>query len=429
MLLSAAYALVPDLVVRTRDPTAEHAALASIALWSEQFTPTLSLVPPSAVLLEIGGSMRYFGGLARLRERLASGIADLGYRCAPAFAPTPTGGLLLARSGSAAPVLTADALPAALARLPLALLDCDIATIDALAAMGVHSFGDCLRLPRDGLARRFGQPLVDEIDRALGRRPDPRPPFIAPAQYRGQLELPAPVAEVDALAFALKRLVGELCGWLLGRGLGTMRMRLDLSHDLRRDRSAATTIVIRLSSPSRSPDHLLAVWRERLARLVLVDRVGGLVLLTEETASLASRNRGLLPGDDAAASEGSSLVDRLRARLGDEAIVRVEPHADHRPERAWRTGELDSPAASPGSGAPAPRPSWLLPEPERLGRVFESDRPWVLMDGPERIESGWWEGGDVRRDYYIARSPRGEVCWIYRDPRYEGEWFLHGVFG
>ena len=65
-----------------------------------------------------------------------------------------------------------------------------------------------------------------------------------------------------------------------------------------------------------------------------------------------------------------------------------------------------------------------------LGHRLEA-QPWVLRDGPERIESGWWDGADVRRDYFIAENPRGETVWIYRDHRYgtdDGEWFLHGLF-
>jgi protein ImuB len=77
-----------------------------------------------------------------------------------------------------------------------------------------------------------------------------------------------------------------------------------------------------------------------------------------------------------------------------------------------------------------PRPLWLLAEPEPLGHLIAA-QPWVLKDGPERIESGWWDGRDVRRDYFVAANPRGETVWIYRDHRYaidDGEWFLHGVF-
>jgi protein ImuB len=133
------------------------------------------------------------------------------------------------------------------------------------------------------------------------------------------------------------------------------------------------------------------------------------------------------------------LVDRLRARLGEDAVTLVAPHAEHRPERAWREQGIRHAA----SGNPArktgetvkwvpdpPRPVWLLAEPEPLGHLLEA-QPWVLRDGPERIESGWWDGADVRRDYFVAENPRGETMWIYRDHRYgieDGEWFLHGVF-
>jgi len=79
---------------------------------------------------------------------------------------------------------------------------------------------------------------------------------------------------------------------------------------------------------------------------------------------------------------------------------------------------------------PAPRPLWLLPVPQPLAGLLDA-QPWVLREGPERIESGWWDGADVRRDYYVAESPAGELAWIFRDHRRgtdDGEWFLHGLF-
>ncbi|HEY4637759.1 MAG TPA: DNA polymerase Y family protein, partial [Burkholderiales bacterium] len=69
--------------------------------------------------------------------------------------------------------------------------------------------------------------------------------------------------------------------------------------------------------------------------------------------------------------------------------------------------------------AEAARPLWLLEPPRRLG---EGD--FVLLAGPERIESGWWDGDDVARDYFIA-ARGASLAWIYRAR--EG-WFLHGLF-
>jgi len=242
--------------------------------------------------------------------------------------------------------------------------------------------------------------------------------------------------------------VQTLSTWLTARGLGVTRLTLTLAHErhVRARGLAATTVPLALGAPARTPLHLLGVIRERLARVMLPAPVEAVVLESGETAPLGGRNLGLLPGDEAAAAD-VPLLDRLRARLGEDAVTGVVPHAEHRPERALRTtlggndaaptdmGKRPVPARRRGKGPPplpeAPRPVWLLAEAEPLGQLFEA-RPWILRDGPERIESGWWDGADVRRDYFVAESPQGALMWIYRDHRYgteDGEWFVHGLFG
>ncbi len=494
-LVSAALALAPDLVLRDRDPGAEAAALAALATWATQFTPAVSLAPPDAVLAEIGGSLRLFGGLPRLSVHFTRGAHDLGYAARLAFAPTPTAALFFARAGENGvsgngvrstfpqapndilrqsgrksgpdPISGSDPIFAALAPLPLAHLGLDAAALATLAAAGITTFGQACALPRAALARRVGADLPVILDRARGLIADPRLPFVPPPRYEGRLELPAAVESVEALAFAVNRLVHELAGWLLGRGLGAVELSLALAHERHvalRAGTPATHARFALAAPAREPAHLIMVLRERLARVALPAPVVAITLASEATAPLAGRNLGLLPGDEALATV--PLIDRLRARLGDDAVTRVVPHAEHRPERAWKSrakygfpANLEATAARAGkvvsdptfpaqkkSAAPdprttagaakacplpdAPRPLWLLAEPEPLGHRLEA-RPWVLRDGPERIESGWWDGADVRRDYFVAENPRGEQVWIYRDHRYgsdDGEWFLHGLF-
>ena len=52
----------------------------------------------------------------------------------------------------------------------------------------------------------------------------------------------------------------------------------------------------------------------------------------------------------------------------------------------------------------------------------------TLLAGPERIESGWWDGHDVARDYFVACNPTEALVWIYRERNAGGGWFLHGFF-
>ncbi|MEO5733757.1 MAG: DNA polymerase Y family protein, partial [Rubrivivax sp.] len=142
------------------------------------------------------------------------------------------------------------------------------------------------------------------------------------------------------------------------------------------------------------------------------------------------------------------------ARLGDAQVLRLEAVADHRPEHASRSvpatgapvavSAMPMPMSMPGAVAalqtlPLHRPVWLLPEPlplaERQMLPLLNGQPLQPVSGPERIESGWWDGPPAVRDYFIVQDADGALLWIYRnrlpDAPSAGEptWFLQGRFG
>lgn len=423
MKVSAAVALAPQLTEHPRHPAAEHAALAGLANWAGQFSPVVSLNPPDAVLLDIEGSLRLFDGLRPLLLRLSAGLDEMGYAAAIATAPTPAAARLLARAGFASSVTRLDALPAALAALPLTLLDQPADIAERLRTMGVHTIGECLRLPREGLARRFGQHLLDELDRALGRLPDPRAPYQAPARYSARLVLPAPVHESEPLLFAARRLIVELCGYLQMKQAGITRLKLTLHHEERPD----TVLRLAFSAPTRECARIVRLLRERLLRTELPARVDAIRFDGEELRPLAAQNLSLFPEDTPADEERWSIIDHLRARLGAQAVHGIVSYPDHRPETAWRTCEPGTASHRP---AQAERPLWLLNHPRKLLDCDDQpllDGPLTPISGPERIEGGWWDGQDVTRDYFVVRDAQGRKLWIFRR-RQAGEWFLQGIF-
>ncbi|MEP6996765.1 MAG: DNA polymerase Y family protein [Betaproteobacteria bacterium] len=418
--IAAALALDPEITIHLRDERAEAAALKSIALWAGQWTSTISIELPAGVLLEISSCLNYFGGLHNLLARIDAGLAELGFCGAVATAPTPLAASMLARARQAIAVEHAVDLEARLMALPVALLDSARPVLDTLTGVGVRTIGDLLALPRDGVARRFGQRLLDEIDRARGVQPDPRPLFVAPEHYHGQLELPLPVAEAEALLFAAKRLVVELAGFLQGRGAGVTRLRCDLIHE----DAAPTAIVLGLAA-TRRIEHIVNVLRERLAREELPDRVEAIRLVSEEIAPLPGQDGELFAGANRHGESSAQWIERVRARLGDDAVREPCLHADHRPEHAWRyRGAAPAAAARLPADAP-PRPLWLLPWPRPLG-ADPASAELTLLSGPERIESGWWDGAEIGRDYFVGSDAQGARLWLYRDRG--GEWFVHGVF-
>lgn len=422
MSVAAALALAPDLHLALCDERAERNALETIGSWAVQFSSTISIAYPFGILLEVGASLGYFRGFKNLIARIEGGLRELGWDAVLATSPVPTGALLLARAGLTIHTRRKQTLKVHLGALPLALLDSAQAHLDTLHRLGLDTIEDLLKLPPEGVGRRFGQALLDEIRRATGELPDAVLPFAPPERYGNCIELPAPVAESEALLFVLKRLVIELAGFLRARGAGVTRLAIEFTHD-----DAPPTRLTFGLAITRDVEHILRVMRERLARETLPDRVEAIALECTESSELESCNRDFFPGVETAKEDHVQLLERLCARLGEEAVRTVRLHADHRPELASDCVPFNSASAhlEVTLSPEAVRPLWLLPEPRRL-----AGNPgllsMILIAGPERIEAGWWADCDVTRDYFIARNRHGERCWLFRDK--QGQWFMHGVF-
>ena len=430
MTAAAATALAPQLAVHPRNAAEETEGLLGLAGWAAQFTPGVALELPDALVLEVSGSLQLFGGLKRIAAGVREGCARMGFTALLAAAPTPRGATWLARAGREILVEDPARLEEALAALPVRVLARNADALEALAAIGATRVADVLDLPRAGLARRFGPRLLDDLDRALGRAPDPRTFFVPPATFGARLELPAEVTQAEALLFAARRLFVQLEGFLAARVAGVRRLVLRLFH---RD-ARFTEVPIGFVAPSRDAGHFTTLARERLAALVLSDPVRALALAADDIVPFAGEPLALFADGAHAPGDWPKLVERLRARLGASAVHGVAVAAEHRPEYASRARDIaaDAKAArTTTTGNGALRPFWLLPAPrplEEIDAVPHHGGPLRLLAGPERIESGWWDGVDVARDYFVAQAPDRSLVWVYRERRVPGGWFLHGLF-
>lgn len=386
----------------------------SLACWAGRFTPRVSMAE-GALLLEIGGCLRLFGGLDVLREQVAQGLVEQGVAARIAVAATPQAALWLAEGSS-------NDLDA----LAITDLSWPKGVAEKLTRFGLRRLGELRRLTFSGLARRIGKPAATMIACAYGEAPDSRLDFVFPLRFDEAIELPAAVENAPMLLFAARRLTGALAGWLNVRQAGLRECRLDLVHS-----RGATPLPLRFAEATRDGNRFERVLRERLERLQLSAPVERLRLVVEAVELLPGSSGGLF--DDGGAKEGMAvLVERLRARLGEERVFGIAPVAEHRPECATR----QAPVGSPASTATSPRPFWLLAQPESLAEIAGRPHrrgPLRLLAGPERIESGWWdhdEGiGDLRRDYFIALTQDQRWAWVFRELKSPGGWFLHGWFG
>ena len=465
---ATALALAPRITLGQADPARDAEALLPVAHAALAFTPQVSLQPanePGAashtVLLEVQASLRYFGGLDALVRRLQQALAPLGHTLRIAVATTAQGAAVLARVEPPPRCLDLAATRAALAHAPVWLLGPGREHWEALQGMGLRCIGDLLGLPRAGLARRFGEPLLAEIDSAFGRRPDPRVPIVAARLFESRIELFARADSSEQVLQGAALLLARLVLWLAAQHSFVRRFRLLMHHETRwqqGDRTPqATALEIALAEPSRDSDHLLVLLRERLARLQLPAPTLELALQAEDIVKRAAPNSELFPTRQSEDEGLTRLIERLQARLGASQVQRLEAVDDHRPERASRLRQAEAGArparpaqrgarrAAPRAAgeanllAASPRPVWIepvcMPLAERRSRPLLEGRPLSLLSGPERIEAGWWDAGLAERDYFIAEAADGALVWIYRarlplsaEARESG-WFLHGRFG
>lgn len=407
------------------------------------FTPRVTLLG-DAVLMEVSASLRLFGGLSKLLKKLAItfwGQPEGCLRCAPGVTAAAALGRL--RTG----------LPwRASARLRPEDLSMEFLTaarphLPVLERIGCRTWGDLRALPRGGLARRFGQPLLTALDQAFGEQPESHTWLLLPEVFEESLELPALVENASALMFGVNRLLLQLKAWLVARGCGLLGLKLVWLLDPRRDQATRGELVLRLTEASQDLSHVARLVAEHLTRVRLPAPAHTLMLQSLETAALENRMHSLLPDERREGSSLAQLVERLGARLGPAQVQRWQPEASHVPERMqhWQAAQsFTTKSAGRKSVAqtcqPDPLlPTWLLPEPMPLS--LHGERPWhegplTLLVGPQRLEAAGWLEAPVMRDYFVARSEHAGLLWIFRQRLGQGAsdaqggagWYLHGIF-
>ncbi|MAT95036.1 MAG: aspartate decarboxylase [Halioglobus sp.] len=416
-------ALVGDgpLQLLQRDTAAEQRSLQQLCCWGYGITPNLHTWREDCLLLEIGGCLGLFNGLEALLREVASGTDGRGYRACRALGPTPKAAWLLSFAAPETAMDPARPLQERLAPLPLDRLDEFPGTVDSLRRAGLHTLGDILALPPPALGRRCGRDFSDYLQQVLGQREDLRADYRPPLTFCDEYWFGYEVKTNGELLPAVQRLLQSLCRFLRNTQLRCTRITWRLVGI---DGSVRDVDVGSASSHS-DRESWYQLSRIRFEQLSLTGGVEGLGL----------ECRQLLPGEldniDLFSPRSqreplAALLDRLRNRLGLQAVQGIGCRDEHLPELAVAIGgECTGQAAPPG----AQRPFWLLPEPRGL-RLRDGRLHWrgalQLLYGPERIEDNWWREA-VSRDYYIATGRGGQHYWVFRD-RLAGQWYLHGIF-
>ena len=516
MTLTQARALCATVLHAEHDPRRDAKALEALGRWLTRFTPIVSVCcgtgdPPvkaekdhgqvahATAFLDVTGCEHLFGGIENLVHQVHQSLLRMRLDVRVAAAPTPGAAWALAYGARKhEPVVVPPSqLEAALAPLPPASLRIGDELDEALHHVGLSTVGQVMGLPREVLPARFGSVLSLRLDQALGNVAEPLVPLEYVPPVTARMDFDGVVSSLEAIWAVFQELIGRVIGQLARRGQGARRVEVEFL----RDGLPPVKRSILLSRPSRDPVNLFNLFRCAMEDLVAPpprptsrlrgrrpgeakpvvaptrvehlqsDGFVGMRLTVSLCEPLADEQVSLLGREEYAGQvELDRLIERLRVRLGEEAVVRAELVEAYVPERAWKVGEgesggggegetrrqgdkgtrgrgtslLISPSPSlPLSPSASVRPLHLLPAPAELRvMVSPSDdregRPVMFSHegqvhrvahavGPERIAGQWWDGHDKTRDYFDVQDEAGRRFWVFRVAQ-TGKWYLHGAF-
>ncbi|MFC5568909.1 Y-family DNA polymerase [Lysobacter yangpyeongensis] len=425
MPLAAAQALGGRFATVEHDPVATERWRQLLAAWAYRFSSQVSTDLAHAVVLEVGHSLQLFGPWPRLEARLREELQALGFRHRLVVAPNPHAARVLANVHDGLAVGDNTFLNA-LGQLPIERAGLPQEVAHALSRMGLRKLRQVFALPRDALNRRFPREVLQHLDRLRGADA-PLGWYQPPDVFEGRIEFEHEVESSQALLFPLRRLTADLAAFLAGRDGGVQRFTVVLEHDRIVDGDRCdigehrSEVDVGLLAAEREPAMLFELARGRIEQARLPAPVRGMQLVARELPAFVPAERDLFDARPQQAMPWAQLRERLRARLGDDAVHGVGWQHDHRPEqvvsgRSVPRNTVDSPALL--------RPGWLLPQALPL-----RDRVQRVLAGPERIESGWWDEDEVRRDYYLVETASGQRAWAFRTAGEQaGPFMLHGWF-
>lgn len=454
--MDTAYTLSARVISVARDEEKEARALRQLADWSYQFSPVISIKTVNSLLLEVGGCLKLFQGLGNLKCSVQQGLEQLGYQCQLADSPTPLGALLLAKAACLPDFDTVDIrvkgdkpqLSPLTYKVPVSCMETSEKIIQALHSMGIQNMGQLLALPMSGLGKRFGKEFMDYLYRLTGAKADPQINITPAPTFFSEVHFLTDVTNMQSLLFPMKRLVSEFSSFLTGRQLAVDKFIWQFKHKSHEP----TKMLIYIANPENNQQMFLALTQLQLEQFNGLPEVDNLALIATEFSAAQLQTDDLFHGNsfgliDASTEkpglfkEGNLLLNTFRARLGPETCFGLSLANDHRPEKAWkliRFNQKDYWYPENDEIIP-PRPTYLLSTPKRLpekpasGQLVSGYRAsslplqLELLQGPERIDYGWWDQ-DSPRDYFVARHHCGALYWIFNHLD-NGGWYLHGIFG
>ncbi|MGV3459729.1 MAG: Y-family DNA polymerase [Flavobacterium sp.] len=439
MVLADCKAIFPELEMLEAEAGKAEKLLQALAEWGIMYTPSVAVDLPDGLTLDITGCAHLWGGEQAYLGHIRDKLAGYGYTTQIAIADTIASAWALARFGQGAVTPPGEQCNA-IRDLPPAALRLEPTTLARLKKLGMRRIGTFMDMPPSSLRRRFGPELPKRMAQASGQEMEWINPVRPIEPYQERLSSMEPIASAAGITIALQRLLEMLCLRLEKEGMG---LRRAVFKALRVD-GIVQQIEIGTGHPSRNTHHLFRLFEHKIATLEPVLGFEVFFLEAQKVEKVTDEQAAIWNAASQKDLMVAELLDRVAAKIGQDAVNRYLPAEHHWPERSVKKASplWEKPAARWRDDLP--RPVHLLSRPEAIEvTAVLPDYPPMLFrhkgklckvsnaDGPERIEQEWWLTDGLYRDYYIVEDENGARYWLFRSGPYDGEqpkWFIHGFF-
>lgn len=434
-------------VVKPLDRDHHRNGLSEWAIWCERYSPLVGLEDadvPECLLMDVAGLDHLFAGEQSLAEVLVRDMTTQGFTTRAAVARTTGMAWAAARflTESKSAVVIPDGQADTLFSLPIEALRLSPAQSQRLRKLGLKTVRQILERDRSALKVRFKTDLLKRLDEFTGDHYELIVPCRPAVMFRVQRQWESGIADFGTIERTGNEMLGRLAEQLQERHLGTRCLTCCLTTDDRRQH----VMTVQLRDASADSRQLQELLRLKWDGVSLESPLVKIELDALETSPLKWVEMRLFADDSRQnAQQLSALLNRLSNRLGDDAVVYAPAGFDPVPERAIVSQAITTALGNFPPGAeqwlnPWDRPPCVFsrPQPIEMPTVAGDGSPECLFwnnerrrvafcVGPERIESGWWQGEAVRRDYFRVTLESGERLWVFCRVS-DRCWFLHGVW-
>lgn len=417
MGLGTAASLCHPLQVLPHQAEVEQQKLEEIAHWLYMVTSDITLFSSNGILLRVTNMLSLYSGLEKYWQVVQQHLAKLEVEFHFSTGYSPLMAQVLAENG----LNQLCDIPAQLAQLirsyPLTATQLSPKVAERLQRVGIKQLKHLLDLPMAELAKRFDIDLVNFVGRLTGQFKHPVTFYHPKHPFKRHLDLLYEIENVQWLEKPLYQLFVQLEAYL--------KLRDQLAHELTLSLRPRDGEPLILTLHSAQGDYQADKWQQlsqlNLESIKLTAPVLSISLTATQVAAQQGQARDLFSGNrEQGQSSPLELVSLLQAKLGQEAVKGIGLGNDARPEMANQYCTPLAKQLDVQIDAKALRPNILLPSPQPLSE------PVTIIQGPERIATGWWDNNPIVRDYFIAHSQIGRWLWVFRTP--QQQWFLHGYF-